>query len=483
MRSRRPSALLALLPALLLPTDALPEWQGGSPGMEQRVAAQRAIEEVYWRHRIWPGENPGPKPPLDAVMPEAAIRAKVLDYVKKSVALERFWQRPITAAELQAEIDRMSRDTRDAALLYELYEALGNDPQLIAETLARHTLSERLVRSWYAHDERVHGDLRRRAERALAGLPGIAAMPDLGGEYEEVTYVSLDEDAAAVPHPGSVPLAPDEWVAWTEEIAGFFGVGAAETPLLLPSGLQEDEQRFFAVAVLTKTAEEITVATVNWPKPPFDSWWAVERAGLVADIRPERGSFTLSAPEDNPCTDDSWQEMWAVPDPRTYRFTAVWTGTEMIVWGGREEAVSFNTGGRYDPATDSWTKVSTEDAPTGRYRHTAVWTGSEMVVWGGSVLPGGGELSTGGRYTPAMDSWASTSIDGPSLPDARNDHTAVWTGSEMIVWGGLIAPGVPVSTGGRYRPATDSWVAPPSRPVGPLSRTLAATTRPSGREA
>ena len=29
---------------------------------EERVAYQYAIEEVYWRHRIWPKDNPGPKP-------------------------------------------------------------------------------------------------------------------------------------------------------------------------------------------------------------------------------------------------------------------------------------------------------------------------------------------------------------------------------------------------------------------------------------
>ena len=54
---------------------------------EQRVDAQRAIETVYWSHRIWPKENPLPKPPLEQVMPEEAIRAKVEDYLKKSNAL------------------------------------------------------------------------------------------------------------------------------------------------------------------------------------------------------------------------------------------------------------------------------------------------------------------------------------------------------------------------------------------------------------
>ena len=38
----------------------------------QRVAYQRAIEHVYWRHRIWPKENGSPKPALDAVISQAA---------------------------------------------------------------------------------------------------------------------------------------------------------------------------------------------------------------------------------------------------------------------------------------------------------------------------------------------------------------------------------------------------------------------------
>ena len=43
----------------------------------ERVAYQRAIEEVYWRHRIWPKERPDPKPSLDAVMSQAQMEKKV----------------------------------------------------------------------------------------------------------------------------------------------------------------------------------------------------------------------------------------------------------------------------------------------------------------------------------------------------------------------------------------------------------------------
>ena len=55
----------------------------------------------------------------------------------------------------------------------------------------------------------------------------------------------------------------------------------------------------------------------------------------------------------------------------------------MIVWGGYDSGDYLNTGGRYNPSTDSWTATSTTNAPAARYYHTAVWTGSEMIVWGG----------------------------------------------------------------------------------------------------
>jgi hypothetical protein len=74
-----------------------------------RVAYQRAIEEVYWRHRIWPKERPDAKPPLDAVMNQSQLEKKAADYLRDSQALEDYLQRPITAEELQAEMDRMAQ--------------------------------------------------------------------------------------------------------------------------------------------------------------------------------------------------------------------------------------------------------------------------------------------------------------------------------------------------------------------------------------
>src|SRR5256886_13868155 len=107
----------------------------------------------------------------------------------------------------------------------------------------------------------------------------------------------------------------------------------------------------------------------------------------------------------------------------------------------------FNTEGTYDPNAENWTSTSLTNAPDARYNHTAVWTGSEMIVWGGASS-GSTYFNTGGRYNPTTDSWTATSIT--NAPAARDVHTAVWTGSEMIVWGGGGGGGYFYNKGGRY---------------------------------
>jgi hypothetical protein len=110
-----------------------------------RVAYQRTVEGVYWQHRIWPKENSRPKPSRDEVMSQEQIEQKVDEYLRKSQLLADQWQRPITLEQLQAEMERMASHTRQPEVLRELFAALGNDPFIIAECLARPVLSERLV--------------------------------------------------------------------------------------------------------------------------------------------------------------------------------------------------------------------------------------------------------------------------------------------------------------------------------------------------
>jgi hypothetical protein len=146
----------------------------------------------------------------------------------------------------------------------------------------------------------------------------------------------------------------------------------------------------------------------------------------------------------------------AAPSPRV-EHSAVWTGSEMIVWGGTGPGnPTLGDGGRYDPALDAWTPVGMPEAaggpPSPRRNHEAVWHGGEMIVWGGRI-PGQFGLpdtfpNDGGRYDPFANSW--TAVTSDVAPSGRYDSGAVWTGEEMVVWGGASGALVEVASGGRY---------------------------------
>ena len=171
---------------------------------------------------------------------------------------------------------------------------------------------------------------------------------------------------------------------------------------------------------------------------------------------------------------DSWiapSKVPAAPSPRAGH-TAIWTGSEMIIWGGNEDldfgdptkSPSLGDGGRYDPVSDSWTFLTDTGAPSRRSSHTAIWTGSEMIVWGGKLSSSTDGTTIpetyrndGARYDPSTDTW--TPIGTTGAPSARENHTAVWTGSKMVVWGGDDNTVTEVDSGGQYDPVADTWTA------------------------
>src|SRR5436309_714591 len=113
------------------------------------------------------------------------------------------------------------------------------------------------------------------------------------------------------------------------------------------------------------------------------------------------------------------------------------------------QAATATNGGACVP-DDLWRSGDLGHVPYPRSHHTAVWTGSLMIVWGG----GDTFLNTGGRYDPIVDTW--TPVTTVNAPAGREDHTAVWTGTLMIVWGGQ-GNLTFFNTGGRYDPIADSW--------------------------
>jgi N-acetylneuraminic acid mutarotase len=434
----------------------------------ERVTYQRAIEEVHWRHRIWPKERPDSKPSLEAVMSQAQLESKVRDYLRKSQLLADYWHRPLTAEQLQAEMDRMAQHTKQPEVLRELFAALGNDPFIIAECLARPALAERLLTTWYAYDQTIHSDVKHRAEAQLSKHGSIEQMKQTSGIYREIELLKGNNvpDESDRSASRGVKLNNAEWDGTVQRLAPMYTEHAAKSlaeayesmPIGKISALQEDETSYYAIAILSKTADRLKLATVAWLKEPLGSWLAQADNQVTAftAITAPNGNYTLPGNSGSVggCTDDTWTPTSGPPDVRSGH-TAVWTGSEMIIWGGIGPTLftAFNSGGRYNPSTDSWVATSTTNAPAARLGHTAVWTGSEMIIWGGT---GFGLLNSGGRYNPGTDSWTPTSTTNAASP--RSGHTAVWTGSQMIVWGGSGASPY-LNTGGRYNPGTNNWTA------------------------
>jgi N-acetylneuraminic acid mutarotase len=414
------------------------------------VSYQRVIEEVYWRHRIWPKERPDPKPSLDAVMSQAQLENKVEEYVRKSQALEDYWKRPITADQLQAEMDRMAKHTKQPEVLHELFEALGNDPFVIAECLARPALSERLLTNCYAQDQRFYGELKLSAGSWRAGAenqtPNVIAAVNANYMLPTISDGGCTDDTWAATSTTNAPDGRSNHSAvWTGSEMIVWGGGDGISNL--------NTGGRYNPSIDTWTA----TSTINAPtaRAEYTAVWTGSEMILWGG-RVNNGIYLNTGGRYNPST-DSWAatSITNAPTARTDH-TAVWTGSEMIVWGGFYQGISFNTGGRYNPNTNSWTTTSTSNAPDARYYHTAVWTGSEMILWGGIHDPNNIYLNSGGRYNPSTDSWVATSTT--NAPARRLNHTAFWTGSEMIVWGGFNGAS-DLDTGGRYNPATDSWAA------------------------
>src|ERR1019366_8073760 len=102
-----------------------------------------------------------------------------------------------------------------------------------------------------------------------------------------------------------------------------------------------------------------------------------------------------------------------------------------------------------------WWTATAAGAPSGRYYHTAVWTGSRMIVWGGHSNTSPYYFNDGGQYDPVANVWTATTTT--NAPSARAYDTAVWTGSRMIVWGGF--GGADLNDGGQYDPVANAWTA------------------------
>ncbi len=170
---------------------------------------------------------------------------------------------------------------------------------------------------------------------------------------------------------------------------------------------------------------------------------------------------------------NSWRLL--PPSPLAPRHAmGTWTGTEMILAGGAgpdtDPPTIYKDAAAYDPRSRTWRQLA--PMPASRIDGTMVWDGSEALVIGGGVR---GDLAVerGVAYDPATNRWRWL----PPMAYPRFDDAVVLAGDQVVVWGGLRAPsaaqiasdqwwaGGPPPNGESFDPTTDRWTALPKAPL------------------
>lgn len=268
-----PSLLAITLGVIVMPlTGVYASAPGRQLSLEERVAAQQAIDRVYYAHQV------GATRPFEEVVPRSAIEEKVRTYLKQTVALEQVWATPVTAASLEAELERMVRQTRSPERLQELFAALHNDSFLIQECLVRPALVARLTHGFYANDAVIHSSARALADEIHADLNAETLLVSDPHPFRSVMsfhrksandhLVSDGEDPlmseSGAIEAGRIDLTPDEFTRFRATLPGSVGV---------PGPLTEDDTGVGFSAILEEDANDIQVARWAAPKRTWDEWW------------------------------------------------------------------------------------------------------------------------------------------------------------------------------------------------------------------
>jgi Protein of unknown function (DUF1668) len=162
-------------------------------------------------------------------------------------------------------------------------------------------------------------------------------------------------------------------------------------------------------------------------------------------------------------SEGTWEPLPEAPISPRFQHAAVWTGDEMIVFGGYDgEGEDGERGAAaYSPATGVWRRLA--DPPDEvKGAPVAVWTGTELVAFGGDP-----DYTTHGAiYEPQEDEWRTVSEAAFGNANSSASH-AVWTGQQVLLVG-FLRQGDDEVDGAQgaalYDPATDDWTRLPDAP-------------------
>jgi hypothetical protein len=354
------------------------------------------------------------------------------------------------------------------------------------------------------------------AVRSTAVLAAVLAIQVAVTGCDDASPTRGDADTAATGSEGSW-----QWIRGpARRLRGFqdlVSVAVGDRVVVI-AGVDYDQATLKALVIDPASRRASRTAPSRW-------WWRVGYTAVAAGDEviawggccgpAGRGSRAPGAIYD--VARDQWTPLDPGPLGDRHFHTAVWTGAEMIVWGGRTETRLHADGAAYDPRTGSWRKVAPSPLAPRQY-HVAVWTGEEMIVWGGSkplaaererllfdgaaydperdawrrlaptrlfagtgsILAAGLEPDldaewTGGQmtiwsgdgaagYDPDRDRWERIPAPPRQIRDVARGQT-VWSGDELIVWGGAGGDGRDVQQGAAYDPSTERWRPLPDAPI------------------
>ena len=206
--------------------------------------------------------------------------------------------------------------------------------------------------------------------------------------------------------------------------------------------------------------------SVVWTRKAMIVWGGAGDAGVLGD----GAAFDLAH--------DRWTPL--APSPLSPRrgHAAVWTGTKMVIWGGQgtregcEGLCPLGDGAAYDPIANAWTPLPPAPVQP-RHGHTAVFLQNRMLVWGGAG-DGGTALGDGASYDVTAGAWAALPVP-PLAP--RLGHRTVVTTDRMLIWGGsseAAEGGQYFADGAVYSPATNGWTPMAATPAWLPARDAAA---------
>jgi hypothetical protein len=131
---------------------------------DERVGAERAVERARHQFGLWS------RRPFDETCPRSTFEKRVAREIAEEAVLGRLFGLYPTSVLLAREFDRIETFTKAAEQWRAAKQALGDDRRLVQEVICRPLFVNRLLRTKFAFDARIHVEAHETARQARFAL-------------------------------------------------------------------------------------------------------------------------------------------------------------------------------------------------------------------------------------------------------------------------------------------------------------------------